>query len=519
MGNMLEQLTELAHKLHDAKVEHVFGITGSGPSLRLISTMEDLGARYHPVSHEAAAAIMAGAVGRINQEPAASVSIRGPGLVNQLPGIALNHFETAPAVSISEAMGPEVPAHRMHKRVDQHTILNPVIKARASLGQLDSVGSLLAVTTAEVPGPVHVQLCEEPSAVVTKDPTIPGDLAAETQMLEMIEQSERPVVIAGSLALRRPWGRCLADCQAPVFTTAAGKGAIDESLPQAVGVYTGSGGALAPESGLSQHADLIVGLGLRNTEVLSAKAFGIPTLIVDEIGGAYHDGFEPETVLIAPEASSFDRVLETLTRKGNATEALMPLVLSMLDILHAAGDWLPATVFSSLNELDLSYALVLDTGDFCTVGEHVWQASPERPFLGSSNSRFMGAGIPTAIGAAIARPGLPVICVVGDGGIRMYPSEIRLAVAERLPICFVLMTDGRFASVANGAGTWASKRALEIDGPSWWRSAQIFGCDSTLVSSQLEFERAMNGWGRDGPLFLETVFSPVRYARMASELR
>ena len=73
MGNMLEQLTELAHKLRDAKVEHVFGITGSGPSLRLISTMEDLGARYHPVSHEAAAAIMAGAVGRINQEPAASV--------------------------------------------------------------------------------------------------------------------------------------------------------------------------------------------------------------------------------------------------------------------------------------------------------------------------------------------------------------------------------------------------------------------------------------------------------------
>jgi len=517
---MHEKLVELASRLREAGVEHAFGVTGSGPSLDLIGALEDLGVRYHPVSHEAAAAIMAGAAARLEGRPVVSLSIRGPGLLNQLPGIALNHFETAPAVSISEAMGADVPAHRRHKRIDQHALVAPVTKGRASLAQLDSVGSLLAAATAEVPGPVHVELCDDdPDGVAAALPTPPYDPNAEAQVLEAIGSADRPVVIAGSLALRRPWGRRLDSCAAPVFTTAACKGAIDESLPQAAGVYTGAGRELAPESELFQHADLVVGLGLRNPEVLTAEALGTPTVLIDEVGGPHHDGFEAETVLISQDVAPFDRALDALAGKGGATPALAPLVARMLGALRTAGDWLPMTVFQSLNELTSEHALVLDTGDFCTVGEHVWRASPARPFLGSSNSRFMGAGIPTAIGAAIARPRLPVFCAVGDGGVRMYPSEIRLAVAERIPICFILMTDGRFASVVNAAGSAASSRALEIDGPSWWRAVEAFGCAAAVVGSRTELDQAIEGWCRDGPLFVETAFDPTQYAGMANGLR
>jgi acetolactate synthase-1/2/3 large subunit len=516
---MLEKLAELASTLRGAGVEHAFGVTGSGPSLHLIGAMEDLGVHYHPVSHEAAAAIMAGGAARLEGRPAVSLSIRGPGFLNQLPGIALNSFETAPAVSISEAMGPDVPAHRRHKRIDQHALVAPLTKGRASLSQLDGVASLLAVAAAEVPGPVHIQLCDDRDGVSGIKRPPPCDPHAEALALQAIGRAERPVVIAGSLALRRPWGRRLENCDGPIFTTVAGKGAVDESLPQAAGVYTGVGRELSPESGLFQHADLVVGLGLRNSEVLLASPFDTPTVLIDEVAGTHHAGFEAETIVVSPDAAPFDRALDALAGKGGATPALAPLITRMLSDLHAAGDWLPATIFESLNEVTSDQALVLDTGDFCTVGEHVWRARPTRPFLGSSNSRFMGASIPTAIGAAIARPGLPVFCAVGDGGVRMYPAEIRLAVAERLPVCFVLMTDGRFASVANVAGPTASARALEIDGPSWWRGVEALGCDAVAVGSRAELEQAVGAWSRDGPLFLEARFDQADYAGMANGLR
>src|SRR3990167_4959990 len=58
---MHEQLSRLAERLVEHGLAHAFGVTGSGASLRLITELEARGVRYLPTSHEAAAAIMAGA--------------------------------------------------------------------------------------------------------------------------------------------------------------------------------------------------------------------------------------------------------------------------------------------------------------------------------------------------------------------------------------------------------------------------------------------------------------------------
>ncbi|MBL1828579.1 hypothetical protein ELE35_29995, partial [Klebsiella pneumoniae] len=92
-------------------------------------------------------------------------------------------------------------------------------------------------------------------------------------------------------------------------------------------------------------------------------------------------------------------------------------------------------------------SLILDTGLFCTIGETIWKASKPSDFCGSSNGRYMGCAIPTAIGVAISNQGKRVICVMGDGGIRPYFPEILLAVEENLPILFLLISDGYYGSV------------------------------------------------------------------------
>ena len=521
---MHEQLSRLAERLVEHGLAHAFGVTGSGASLRLITELEARGVRYLPTSHEAAAAIMAGAAGRASGRLSVSISIKGPGLSNMLPGIVHNYFEGNPALSLSEAYGADSPPGRMHKRLAHGPLLASVVKGFDRLGRVESrLGSFLDLARQEVPGPVHLDLCgdrggPEPSTprVQTAPASTPSDVM---RAMDRVKRARRPLVIVGSLGLRRPWGSALSHLQVPVFTTAAAKGVVDERSPQSAGVWTGDGKRLAPESHLVSEADFVLGLGLRNTEVLSPKPFGHPTVLVDEVGGSLTQGFGPEQVLIDPSGKAASDLLSVVAGKAWGLERIAALKSSLAGAL-VNGHWLPARSFDVLNQLSGSYAMVLDTGSFCTIGEHLWHAGPERPFVGSSNSRAMGTGIPTAIGVACARPGLPVFCLVGDGGVRMYAPELRLAVEEQLPVCFILMTDGRYGSIASvPQSTPVSQRAMTVARPSWWRAVEGMDCEARAVEGMEDFARALAGWTRRGPTFVEAAFAPEPYAAMTAELR
>lgn len=515
----MSAIAGLAERLHAAGVREAFGITGSGPTLSLVTEMEDRGIRYLPVAHEAAGALMAGGAARLTGRLGVSLSIKGPGLANAFPGIVANHYENASALSIAEAFGDDAPAWRKHKRLDQGAVLSSVVKAQGTMAQVDGGwDALVSAARAEAPGPVHLDLGGRASpspATPGAGPEAGGDRAA---VLDRVAAARRPVVIAGSLALRRPWAEALRALRVPVFTTCAAKGAVDESAPHAAGVYTGDGKELSPEASLFRDADLVVGLGLRNTEILTARAFPCPYVSVDEVGGDLAEGLSPALRVADADAAFVGDVLAAVSAEWGADE--VAAALGRMRAALEAGRWLPAACFAALNAVPFAHAAVMDTGSFCTVGEHLWRASPSRPYLGSSNGRFMGTGLPTAIGAAASTPDLPVVCATGDGGLRMYVPEIKLAVAERLPVCVVLMSDGRYGSIACAPQPRAmSTRAVAIDGPSWWRTIEAMGCAASPVDSADALSAALAGWDRRGPLFLEAAFAPEPYAAMTNGLR
>ncbi|HSK19855.1 MAG TPA: thiamine pyrophosphate-dependent enzyme [Longimicrobiales bacterium] len=497
-----------------------FGVTGSGPSWSLITRLEELGVHYLPTCHEAAAALMAGAAARTTGVVTPSISIKGPGLANMLPGIIANGYENAPALSISEAYGSDAPASRMHKRLDHSAVLRSVVKQHIGAGHLDrDLSTLFCTAQAEIPGPVHVDLADTaaPPALPPSLPVAPSAVDVQ-RVLDAIVSAARPAVIAGSLALRRAWRTQLATLRVPVFTTAAGKGAIPEDLPAAAGIFTGDGRDLAPETAVLASADLIVGIGLRNAEILSLQFQGTPLVIVDEVD-AYVAGIEPEARLVGADAQCIASVLDAVAEHSWGIDLIARAGSRLVETLSRAG-WLPARCFHHVDRLEDPHALVLDTGSFCTVGEHVWTARAGRTFLGSSNGRFMGVSVPSAIGLALARPGLPVVCVAGDGGMVAYAPELRLALAERLPLCIVYMTDGRYGSIAAAmpAGS-RSERAITLPGRAWWRTVETWGWNAQPVAAEPEFVAALEAWDRSTPLFLEAAFDPARYAAMTQDLR
>lgn len=517
-------IEELAASLRSAGVRAVFGVPGSGPSWQLLTALEQQGAPFHSVAHEGGAAIMAGAYARQSGTLGCSLSIKGPGVANAVPGIVSNAYEHWPALSIAEAYPTGGPAERMHKRLDQRALLAPVVKRFASLGAADPVRALAAAAFREMPGPVHLDLAPGPdepasgAAESSRDPR--GGMAA-------IERAHRPVIIAGSLAVRQKLGSALARLRVPVFTTLAAKGVLDERAPYAAGVFTGDGRSLAPESRILKDADLIVGIGLRNLEILTPAPFAAGLVAVDTIDATpWLRGLAPSHVLTLPEDAGFDELMALL----GAREWGLDLVGDAVSAARAyltRDETLPGHLFAAMQSALINATLVADTGAFCTVAEHVWTAASPDGFVASANGRFMGTSIPMALGAALAARAeslhrrAPVVCAMGDGGVRPSFSEIKLAVEEKLPIVFLLISDGRYGSIVAGASKpGLSARAVTFANPSWLRAAESIGCSAARVAGPDDALRALQHWtSADGPLFLEAHFDPDPYVHMTKDIR
>ncbi len=488
---MKELLQSLARALVAERVTSLFGICGSGASLELIGALDELDVPYFDTCHEASAALMAGEYGRQTGTLGASLSIKGPGLANMLPGILANFYELRPSLSISEAYGPG--ESRLHKRLDQQLATSFCTKAYAGLGDpASTVAALGEIAWREAPGPVHLDLAGD-GGILERPSNATSSCAGNT---DFAERAARPVVIAGSLAARSDWGSRLADLRIPVLTTVAAKGVLDERLPHAAGIYTGAGKSLSPEAQILAQADLVVALGLREGELLAAPHFDCPLVEGDE---AALDALAGKSWGLDVVSSAVEGVREWLTRD----------------------EWLPGALYAQLPAtLGDDVRLAVDTGFFCTVAEHVWQATRPLGFIASANGRFMGTALPAAIGAAVADRENPVVCAVGDGGIRPYVAELKLALDERLPLLVLLLSDGRYGSIGSAdASERALRRATVVRRPSWHAAVEGMGCPAERVSSLADFVAAVRGWDRSGPLFLEASFDPEAYAAMIEDVR
>ena len=511
---MSERATQTAAALRATGVEHLFGVTGSGFSLTLIEAFEAAGGTYFAASHEAAAAMMAGASARVRRSIGAALTIKGPGFANAMPGQLSNLYEGWPVISISEAYAAER-AGRAHKLLDQRRASAQFVKAYGSLGDpAGTISDLTAIALEETPGPVHLDVPARDEPHLDRLVAASAPAHVDTPFGGVLTAARRPVVIAGSLAVRRGWASRLAALELPVFTTVAAKGLIDETLPQAAGIYTGDGQEQSVERQMLPSADLVIGIGLRSAEVLTPCPFGVPLLLIDEIDGAA-GGFD------APVRSA-DAIDEIWAALANRRWGLDEVAVAHGALkAHLMRDrWLPAGVFMQLQEALPAARLVSDTGLFCTAAEHIWRSRTPLDMLASANGRFMGTGIPMAIGAAVADRSHPVICAVGDGGLPVGASELRLVIDERLPLLIVFMTDGGYGSVAGPAGFAArSARATAMRSPSWWRLIEAAGIPSCRATDLASFDRALAAWDQSSPRLIEAAFDAPAYARSTAGVR
>jgi thiamine pyrophosphate-dependent acetolactate synthase large subunit-like protein len=327
------------------------------------------------------------------------------------------------------------------------------------------------------------------------------------------------VVIAGTFAARQSLCDNLNQLNLPVFSTAAAKGVVNESLPHAAGVFTAVGGKLAPESTILPEADLVVSLGLRHNEVLAVKPFDCPAIHIDRLGNDKSFGFKFNATLEGTP-SELDQLFDALARKSWGLD-LVELANEKLNAKMFGSSFLPARVFErTALHYNREARLVLDTGNFCTIGEHAWQVPRPDLYLAAGQGRYMGVGIPLGVGAAFYDPGVPTVVFTGDGGIGMFTSEMKLAVQYNLPLLVVLLSDAflgtiRGASLSKGY----SQQPAAIDQPSWIKTMEGLGVPGQLINKPEELAEALEEWDMNRPLYLEIPFDADEYQQMTDGIR
>jgi len=498
-----------------AGVSRAYGVPGSGATLTVIDRLERRNVPFQLVHFESSAAIMAGTAARLGAGIGVALSIKGPGLANMVPGLAVCQLESLPVVAVVEAYGPETPIARAHKRMDHEGLISAVAKGRRYHAKNGPrFADMASWAEREVPGPVVLEL----AGPVEAEQGLPEAVPAPNNydFATAVGSAKRPVVLAGTLAVRRGWSDRLNGLSIPVFSTAAAKGVVDETLPHAAGVYTGVGLHRAPETSLLPEADLVIGLGLRAGEVLKASAFHCPAINIDEITGEIHAGFDFEGV-----SKSAHEVFDALqSHHWSDDDPARPAQRLREHLLDAPFG--PAHVFAQVEQrFDGQARLVLDTGYFCTIGEHVWRAQRPEWCLGSGQSRYMGAAVPMAVAAALQDRGVPTVLAVGDGGIGPFAAELKIAAAHRLPLMVILLSDGGFGSVRTRAiKDGFAQDGLLIEAPSWLAAMEGLGLPGTRADDEGAVADALAAWRPEsGPCFLEVNFDPQSYQDMVEGVR
>ena len=216
----MKHLETLAGQIAARRVNHVFGIPGSGPSLYLLDLLEKQGIGFHLTHFEGSAALMAGAIGKLSGRSGVAISIKGPGLTNMLPGLAACSLDAFPVVSISEAYLPGTPPENAHKRLDHDRLLAGIAKFQCFLSdEGPNFANLCKLAESEVPGVVHLNIAAAPQKenIDADIPESEKDDDSQWKTAEkLLRQSSRPVIIAGTLATRSRWCRILNALPLPV---------------------------------------------------------------------------------------------------------------------------------------------------------------------------------------------------------------------------------------------------------------------------------------------------------------
>ena len=514
--------------------EFAFGIPGNDV-LELIRACEEAGIRFVLAKSEPSAAFMADAVFQVTGKPSVLIPALGPGLANAISGIAGALQERSAIAVLAGEMATKQMGLYTHQVFDHVALATPVTKLAAHLNPsraAQQTAKALDIALTYPAGPVLLNCSAEHSRAASDEPgqapprRLPTTLdeAAAKAGRDLIRKAKRPLALVGRGAVRdgvaQPLLAFIEAWGLPVLTTYKAKGALDEHHRLALGSL-GLSPIIDDETRkLVDAADLLVLVGFDPIELRDAwiDAWPADRAVLSLDWAPLPHRMFPTGI----EAHGNLPALLTRLTAGPAvatwpTETLSTHRAKVAEIVRPrtpATGISPAALFKSVSDrVQPDWLMTVDVGAHRILANHAVLCRTPGQLIQSNGLCHMGYALPAAIGAALAKPGAPVVALIGDGSLLMSLGDLAVAAEHNLPIVVVVLDDQALALIKlKQAKMQMAPRAVDFAGPRFDLLAQGFGIDGVRVGTQADFERAFDAALASGrPTIIDAFVDPSEY--------
>ncbi len=520
-----------------AGVRHVFGVPGESYLALLDAFVGRRDISFVTCRHEAAAANMAEAAGKLTGRPGVVAVTRGPGATQASVGLHTAVQDSTPMVCLIGQVARAMRDREAFQEIEYRRYLTELTKWTGEVPEAvrtaEYVARALATALAGRQGPVALALPEdvlgEPAPGLGVPPLAPvqaaPDAAAVDAVARLLAASTRPLVLIGG----GPWTQdqarpFVAACErtaVPVAASFRAQSLIDNESPAYAG-HLGIGANPALVERL-RAADLVIAIGPRlgemTTDGYSRIAPPVPEVrLVHVHAGAEEPGrvYRPEIAINAAPgrfAAALAAVLEDAGagRRKAWFEAARADELAWRTPIPNPGPVQIADFYAALRRRLPQEAIVANgAGNYAAFLHRFFVYRGFRTQI-APTSGAMGYGVPAGIAAALTRPDRPVVAVAGDGCFMMAACELSTAVATGANVLFIVANNGMYGTIRMHQERAYPGRisGTGLANPDFVALARSFGMEAWRVASDAERDRVLDAaLAAEGPRLVELVVDP-----------
>jgi len=449
------------------------------PSAVLLAA-EDRNIEQFMYRTENAGAAMADGYARITGKVAVVSAQNGPAATLLVPGLAEALKVSVPLVALVQDVVRAQTDRNAFQELDHIALLRSCTKWVRRVTEasrvVDYIDMAFANAASGRPGPVALilpadLLLEEMPVALPRRANLGyfpldrnvADPAGVDAAVELLASAKYPLLVAGGgvhlsaaceevAALQR-------DAHLPVMTTVMGKGAVDERHPLSIGVTGYAMGKLSPTHHLRElidRADVILLVGTRTNQngtdswMLYPQAARYIHVDVDsaEIGRNYEAlrlNGDARLTLVAIHAKLAGRRTPASDTERRIAEARQKHAAEISALEQSdASPIRPERLAADIRQVLTPETIVVADASYATLWTACYLPSLKAGmrFITPRGLAGLGWGLPFAIGAKLARPDSPVLCMVGDGGFAHVWSELETAARRKTPIVLTVLNNG-----------------------------------------------------------------------------
>ena len=527
--------------LENEGVEYIFGIPGEENLDILESLRKSKTIKLVLTRHEQGAAFMAATYGRLTGKAGVCLATLGPGATNFTTPAAYGFLGGFPLVMITGQKPIKKSKQGQFQIVDVVQLFAPICKMTKQIVNANTIPSLVReafrIAEEEKPGPVLLELPEDIAEEVAEvvDLILPGErhyaVAGKTVInaaANAIKRAKRPLVLIGAGANRKEARRAISEfirmIGLPFCNTQMGKGVVDESSSYFLGTA-----ALSDKDYLHDYiklADLIVNIG---HDVVEKPPFfmehgGAEVIHINYKSAQVDQVYFPQIEVVGDIALSVDALADALGSRldlnlgdfekvrDNVKGKIFPLDEEPVFPMR------PQNIVSAIRNL-MGYhdIIALDNGVYKIWFARNYLAFQPNTILLDNALATMGAGLPSAMLAAMIHPNRKVMSICGDGGFMMNSQEIETAVRLNLNLVVLVLNDSSFGMIRwKQAGSGFEDWGLEYNNPDFVKYAESYGAHGHRITSVIGFVETVDRAYREGGVHL--IDMPVDYSQNVKEL-